>query len=118
MAYNESLALRVRATLSIQPHVEEKKMMGGLTFMVNGKMCVGVLRDDLMARLDPQVYETALTKAGCRQMDFTGKPMKGFVFIGPEGTNEKADLDYWIELALDFNTRAKASKKRKKKQDD
>jgi TfoX/Sxy family transcriptional regulator of competence genes len=115
MAYNEILAQRIREALPAPSKVEEKKMMGGLTFMVNGKMCVGILRDDLMARLDPEVYETALTKKGCREMDFTGKPMKGFVFISPEGTKRKADLDYWIGLALDFNKRAKASKKRKKK---
>jgi TfoX/Sxy family transcriptional regulator of competence genes len=115
MAYNEGLAQRVREALVSQPKVEEKKMMGGLTFMVNGKMCVGIVRDDLMARIAPDVYETALTKKGCREMDFTGKPMKGFVFISPEGTNRKADLDYWIGLTLDFNKRAKASKKRKKK---
>jgi TfoX/Sxy family transcriptional regulator of competence genes len=115
MAYNETLAQRVREALVTQPKVEEKKMMGGLTFMVNGKMCVGIVRDDLMARIDPEVYETALSKKGCREMDFTGKPMKGFVFISPEGTKRKEDLDYWIALALDFNKRAKASKKRKKK---
>jgi TfoX/Sxy family transcriptional regulator of competence genes len=115
MAYNEILAQRVREALVAQPRVEEKKMMGGLTFMVNGKMCVGVVRDELMARIDPEVYATALTKKGCREMDFTGKPMKGFVFITPEGTKQKSDLDYWIGLALELNKRAKASKKRKKK---
>lgn len=115
MAYNEALAQRIREMLPAQIKIEEKKMMGGLTFMVNGKMCVGILRDDLMARLDPEVYETALTRKGCREMDFTGKPMKGFVFISPEGTNRQADLAYWIGLALDFNKKAKASKPRKKK---
>ena len=111
MAYDEKLAQRVRESL---PHrdVEEKKMMGGLTFMVNGKMCVGVLKDDLMARIDPDVYETAQKKKGCRPMDFTGKPMKGFVFVVPKGTANKKDLKYWLDLALDFNKRAKASKKR------
>jgi TfoX/Sxy family transcriptional regulator of competence genes len=79
-AYNEILAQRIREALATQPKVEEKKMMGGLTFMVNGKMCAGILRDDLMARIDPEVYETVLTKKGCREMDFAGKPMKGFVF--------------------------------------
>jgi TfoX/Sxy family transcriptional regulator of competence genes len=118
MAYNETLALRIREALAAQPKVEEKKMMGGLTFMVNGKMCVGIVQDDLMARIDPEVYVTALTKKGCREMDFTGKPMKGFVFISPEGTKRKEDLDYWIGLAMDFNKRAKASKKRKKRQND
>ena len=89
-------------------------MMGGLTFMVNGKMCVGVSKDDLMARLDPEMYELALQKKGCHEMNFTGKPMKGFVFVSPEGTSSKKDLDYWINLALDFNKKAKASKKKRK----
>lgn len=113
MAYNEKLAARVRTLLADLKAVEEKKMMGGITFMVNGKMCVGVLKDELMARIDPEVYETALQKKGCREMDFTGKPMKGFVFIAPKGTDSKKDLGYWIGLALDFNKKAKNSKKRK-----
>ncbi len=112
MAYSEQLAERVRDIFKRLSHVEEKKMMGGLTFMVNGKMCVGVHKDDLMARIDPDVYEVALRRKGCRPMDFTGKPMKGFAFVGPEGTGNKKDLSHWIDLALDFNKKAKASKKR------
>ncbi len=87
--------------------------MGGLTFMVNGKMCVGIINDDLMARIDPAVHDAALKQKGCREMDFTGKPMKGYVFIAPEGTANRQDLENWVTLALDFNSRAKASKKRK-----
>jgi len=113
MAYNEELTNRVRRAFNHLPNVEEKKMMGGLTFMVNNKMCVGVLKDDLMARIDPQVYELALEKKGCREMTFTGKPMKGFVFVNSEGTSNTKDLNYWIDLALDFNKRAKATKKKK-----
>lgn len=112
MAYNEKLADRIRESLTDQKVVEEKKMMGGLTFMVNGKMCVGVLKDDLMARIDPDAYEVALQRKGCRKMDFTGKPMKGFVFVSSEGTSNDKDLNYWINLALDFNKRAKVSKRR------
>lgn len=115
MPFNESLANRVREELLNQPYVEEKKMMGGLTFMVNDKMCVGVLNDDLMARIHPEVYEEALEKPGCREMDFTKRPMKGFVFVGPEGTSRPQDLKYWINLALDYNLVAKPSKKRKQK---
>lgn len=111
MAYNEKLANRIRELLLNKRSVEEKKMMGGLTFMVNNKMCVGILKDDLMARIDPEVYESALERRGCREMDFTGRPMKGFVFIDPEGTKSKKDLEFWIKLALDYNKRAKASKK-------
>ncbi len=113
MAYNERLADRIRIALAHRKAVEEKKMMGGLTFMVNGKRCVGVLKDELMIRLDPVIYDIALKRKGCHEMNFTGKPMKGFVFVSPEGTNNKKDLDYWVDLALDFNKKAKASKKRK-----
>jgi TfoX/Sxy family transcriptional regulator of competence genes len=112
MAYDEKLANRIRELLLNKRSVEEKKMMGGLTFMVNNKMCVGILKDDLMARIDPEVYESALERRGCREMDFTGRPMKGFVFIDPEGTKSKKDLEFWIKLALDYNKRAKASKKK------
>ena len=113
MSYNEKLANRVRELLQTKRSVAEKKMMGGLTFMVNDKMCVGILNDDLMARIDPAVYEKVLEKRGCREMDFTGKPMRGFVFIEPEGTKTKKDLEYWINLALEFNKKAKSSKKKK-----
>jgi TfoX/Sxy family transcriptional regulator of competence genes len=112
MAYNEKLAERIREELSGVRKVEEKKMMGGLTFMVDGKMCVGIVNDDLMARIDPEEYERALARKGCREMDFTGKPMKGFIFISHEGTKGKKDLTYWISLALDFNKKAKSSKRK------
>ena len=110
MSYDDHLANRVREQLISVRKVEEKKMMGGLTFMVNDKMCVGILNDDLIIRIDPYIYEKALGKRGSREMDFTGRPMKGFVFIDPEGTRTKKDLEYWVNLALDFNKRAKASK--------
>src|SRR3970040_2987580 len=112
MAYNEKLADRVRTALVHRKAVEEKKMMGGLTFMVNGKMCVGISKDDLMVRLDPAIYNAALKEKGCREMNFTGKPIKGFVFVSPKGTGNKKDLNHWINIALDFNKKAKASKKR------
>jgi TfoX/Sxy family transcriptional regulator of competence genes len=111
MAYDERLADRVRKRLAGQRAVEEKRMMGGLTFMVDGKMCVGVLNDDLMARLDPRVRESALARKGCRPMDFTGRELAGFVFVDPSGTDRDQDLEHWIGLALDFNPRARASKK-------
>ncbi len=115
MAYNEQLANRVRETLREQPIVEEKRMMGGLVFMVDGKMCVGVTNDDLMVRLDPEMVEDALQQRGARQMDFTGKPMKSFLFIGEEGTSSGSELRYWIDLALAYNPFAKASKPKTKK---
>ena len=113
MPFSEQLAERVRNALARESSVEEKKMMGGLTFMVNGKMCVGVAKDDLMLRLGPEAYEGALEKKGCREMDFTGKPMRGFVFVGPEGLETKGELEYWLQLALDFNKEVKASRKRR-----
>lgn len=115
MAYDENLAERVRKLFAHQRRVVEKKMMGGLTFMVNGKMCVGILKDDLMARIDPGVHDKALQRKGCREMDFTGRPMKGFVFVDQTGTAARNDLKYWVDLALDFNSRAKRAKKRKKR---
>ena len=116
MAYNEFLADRIRLILKEKGKpFEEKKMMGGLAFMIDAKMCVGVVRDDLMARIAPEAYDVSLERTGCREMNFTGRPMKGFVFVGPEGTDMDHDLAYWIQLALDFNPRAKASKKKNKK---
>ena len=114
MAYNEKIANRIREQLAELRKVEEKEMMGGIAFMVNDKMCVGVVKDEMMCRIDPDVYETALEKNGCRPMDFTGKPMKGWVFVSEEGIKSKKDFDYWINLALEFNKKAKASKKKKK----
>jgi TfoX/Sxy family transcriptional regulator of competence genes len=114
MPYDEKLAERVRGALKKQPDVEEKKMMGGLTFMVGGKMCVGVLRGDLMARIAPEEHESALKRKGCREMDFTGRPSRGFVFVGPECTGTDEGLRSWIALALDFNARAKPSRKKRK----
>jgi TfoX/Sxy family transcriptional regulator of competence genes len=114
MAYNEQLADRVRLALSGIRKVEEKKMMGGLTFMVNGKMCVGILKDELMCRIDPELHDAALRRKGCREMDFTGKPMKGFVFVEPPGTKSDKDLAGWVSLSLEFNINAKPSKKKRK----
>lgn len=115
MPFDPIFAQQVREVFSTKKvKTEEKKMMGGLTFMVQGKMCVGVLEDELMARIDPELYETSLKKKGCRPMDFTGKPMKGYIFVSNAGTKNPVDLDYWISLALDFNKKAKASPKKKK----
>jgi TfoX/Sxy family transcriptional regulator of competence genes len=114
MAYNEFLGERIGIALKRKGvSFEEKKMMGGLAMMVDEKMCVGVIKDNLMARIDPDIYETALSRYGCKPMDFTGKRMKGYVFVEPEGIDQEEDLEYWLELALEFNPRAKSSKKKK-----
>lgn len=114
MPYNETLANRIREQLADLPNIEEKEMMGGLAFMYNGKMCVGVIQDEMMCRIDPDKYEMAVEKHGCRPMDFTGKPMRGWVMIEESGMSSKQDFDYWTGLALEFNKKAKASKKKKK----
>ncbi len=115
MAYSELLADRVRqAFQSRQTSFEEKKMMGGLCFLVDDKMCAGVHEERLMARIDPEIYAEALQRKGCREMDFTGRVMKGYVFVDPDGTDADLDLDAWIALCLDFNPKAKSSKKKKK----
>ena len=88
-------------------------MFGGLCFMVNDKMCVGVEQDRMMVRLDPAKFDEVIEKEGCKPMDFTGKVMKGFVFVDINVLNTKGKLEYWINLALDFNKKAKPSKKKK-----
>lgn len=116
MAFNEQLADRVRELIAAtEKKVEEKRMFGGLCFMVNDKMCVGVEQERLMLRIGPDVYEEALEKEGCIPMDFTGKVMKGFVFVDQEVLTTKKQLSWWIKLALDYNKTAKAAKPKKKK---
>ena len=115
MAYDEKLADRVRDRIAeSHKNVEEKKMFGGLCFMVNDKMCVGVEKERLMLRIDPEKYDELTGKQGCVPMDFTGKPMIGFVFVGTNVLRTKEQLDYWIGLALDYNKIAKSSKKKRK----
>lgn len=112
MPYSEHLAERIVAVLRERKiRFVEKKMMGGICFMVDDKMCCGVVDEKLMARIDPDVYEEALDRPGCSEMNFTGRPMKGYVFVQDEGIDMDDDLDYWIELCLEFNPQAKSSKK-------
>ncbi|WP_103867276.1 TfoX/Sxy family protein [Aquimarina sp. I32.4] len=117
MAYSEFIADRIRRILQEQKvHFYEKKMMGGLCFMVDDKMCCGIHyskkrgMDLLMARIGKEAGKVAMTKEGCESMDFTGRPMKNFVFVTPEGFDLDDDLEYWIQLCLNFNPIAKRSK--------
>lgn len=117
MPYDLSLADRVSDLFSARGvNHETKRMMGGLCFLVNGKMCLGVTERRLMVRLDPAEEEQALQRPGCKPMDFTGRPMRGYVFVHPEGYESDAALRHWVELALAFNPKAKASVKRSKRQ--
>ena len=114
MAYNEFLAERIDIILQRKGVLfHAKKMMGGLCFMVDDKMCIGVVKDELMARVHPDLYLSLLTKKGAQEMDFTGRPMKGYLFISPDGTDTEDQLEEWVQLCLDFNPLAKSSKKKK-----
>ena len=113
MAYNEKLANRIRERLGELPNIEEKEMMGGLTFMYNDKMCIGIIQDELMCRIDPALHEASIEKTGCRTMDFTKRPMKGYVMVDDKGLKTKKEFEYWIGLCLEFNKKAKSSKKKK-----
>jgi TfoX/Sxy family transcriptional regulator of competence genes len=113
MAYDEFLTDRIRrAFRDLHAVFEEKKMMGGVCFLVDGKMAAGVVKNKMMARIDPDFQEQALTRKGATDMDFTHRPMKGFVFVEPEGTDLDTDLEFWVKLCLEFNPKAKASKKK------
>ena len=89
-------------------------MMGGLTFMVHDKMCVGIIKEELMCRIHPEAHEAAIQRPGCRTMNFTKRPMKGYIMISHDGMKSEKAFNDWIELALAFNGEAKVSRKRKK----
>ena len=114
MAYDTFLADRINKNLTDRKvNFMEKKMMGGLVFMVNDKMCIGVSQNRLMARINPDIEAEALLKEGAEEMLMTGRKMKGFIFVQPEGIDLEDDLNYWIQLCLDYNPLAKSSKKKK-----
>jgi TfoX/Sxy family transcriptional regulator of competence genes len=102
MAYDEGLAERIRLVLDGKPRVTEKKMFGGVAFLLDGKMFVGIVKDDLMVRIGPGRYEDALDRPHVRPMDFTGKPMVGYVFVAPAGVDDDAVLDRWVRLGAEF----------------
>lgn len=137
MAYNTQLANRLRERLQELPNIEEKEMMGGLVFMWNDadwrsvivqssyprsrlrsghfypSACMGIIKDELMCRIDPERHETEVERQGCRTMDFTHRPMKGYVLIDETGMKTREDFEHWVKLSLEFNSKAKASKRRK-----
>jgi hypothetical protein len=122
MAYDKYMADRIRRFWQTQKvDFYEKEMMGGLCFMVNDKMACGIHYDKkketdlLMARIGEAAALAAQAKTGCHPMDFTGRPMRGYVFVTPDGFDSDDDLNDWLQLCLRFNPQAKASKKQKKK---
>lgn len=113
MSYNQAIANKIRERLADLPSIVEKEMMGGIAFMYNDKMCVGVIKDEMMCRISPEKFEEAIEVHGCRPMDFTGRTMRGWIFVDHEGMKTATLFDYWIELALAFNATANKSKKKK-----
>jgi TfoX/Sxy family transcriptional regulator of competence genes len=103
MAYDEALADRIRAALAHRPGVAERKMFGGIAFMVDGNMCVGINGEDLMVRLGDDGADAALDEPHVRPMDFTGRPLKGYAYVAPTGTADDAALRGWVDRALAFS---------------
>ncbi len=102
MAFDKALVARVRKSLGKRQGLSERKMFGGVAFLLHGNMCCGVTNDDLVVRVGPDGREPALTQPHARPMDFTGRPMKAFVYVGPDGTKTDDDLRAWIARGLAF----------------
>ncbi len=102
MAYDHELAARIRARMDDPLGVTERAMFGGLAFLVYGNMCVGIVGRDLMVRVGPEAYQKTLTEPFVRPMDFTGKPLQGFIYVDADGVESDAQLDAWLERACAF----------------
>lgn len=113
MSYNTLLANRVRNYLNAFPKikVEEKKMFGGIAFLVNGKMCVNVSHENLMCRFDPKLTSELEKKHGYMPMIMRGKALSGYCYVKPEAMESNSDFEYWLKLCLDFNQKARSSRK-------
>lgn len=115
MPYDEALANRVKAALGRGRRIEERKMFAGLTFMVRGKMCVSVGKERIMCRIDPAIHDAALERRGCRTVVMKGRDYRGYVYVEAEAVKTDDELNYWVGLALDYNGRAKASARKRKR---
>ncbi len=102
MAYDEGLAQRIREVLDEEPHASEKKMFGGLCFLISGNMCCGVVGEELMVRVGKEAYAACLAEPHAREMDFTGRAMKGMVYVGTEGIEADEDLGRWVAHGTAF----------------
>ena len=102
MAFDESLARRIRAVLASKKNIEEKKLFGGVGFLLNGNMLVGVWKNSLIVRVGPDGYEDALLEPHVKEFDITGRPMKGWIMVEPEGVEDDNQLKDWIERAMKF----------------
>ena len=102
MAFDEGLVERIRAATRADPSISERKMFGGLCFMSGGNMCFGVLGDEIMVRVGPDAYPEALGLPHAREMDFTGRSMRGMVYVDPDGISEDESLEAWLRRGLDY----------------
>jgi hypothetical protein len=102
MAYDETLASRVREVLPDRSDLTEKKMFGGLCFLIGGNMCCGITRDQLMLRVGPDAYESSLSRPHAREMDFTGRALRGMVYVDAVGIVTEEDLADWVGIAVGF----------------
>ena len=114
MPPDDALLHRVRVALGGAVEVEEKKMFGGIAFMVRGKMCVSVGRDRIMCRIDPTLHDCALERKGCRTVVMKGREYRGYVHVDADAVRDQRDLAYWIGLSLDYNSRAKSSRSKRR----
>ena len=103
MAYNEKLADRIREVIAETKNIVEKKMFGGIAFMINDKMCLGVDKDDMIVRCEPNMTDDLLLKKGAKPFDLTSRPMKGWLLVTEEGTKSKKNFDYWVATAVEAN---------------
>lgn len=116
MAYDEYLEERISRILQDQKvEYTTKKMMGGLCYMMDEKMLCGIVKNEVMARINPEIYEESLKVNGVNEMNFTGRAMRGFVFVTEDAYDLDEDLEFWIQKCIEYNPFAKKSKKKKKK---
>ena len=102
MAYDDVLADRIREALEPRAELSERKMFGGIGFMIDGNMAIGVIGDEMIVRLSPEEAETALAEDGVREFDFTGRPMKGWIFVAPEAMDDAEDFAEWVDAGADY----------------
>ena len=114
VAYNEELVSRVRAALAARTDVEEKKMFGGLSFMVAGQMCCGVLKDDMVVRIEPADYEALVAQPGVRPFDFSGRPMQGMLYVANRALADDRVLTEWVQRGTRYIETHPAAPKKKK----
>lgn len=114
MAYDVALAERIAGLLKGKPRIAQKQMFGGVCFLINGKMCCGVIGNKLVARVGPERYESALTRPHTKPMDFTGRPLRSFVYVLPRGVQSPATLKGWVDLTLRYAKSLPAKRTRKR----